>query len=329
MSKRFLIFGILFCLTAATGVFARDSEDFGSKLTPESFKGVFPVEVKTIAVISPASLPDTDAALEAVKLLRAADYKVKIYPHAIAPAGRRKFSSYPVGKRVADFYAAWNDPENDLILCTRGGSGSHALLSKLDWKKLKPRKDVYFLGFSDITTLHCALNLRGYGRCLPGPSLRTLPGLNPEIIPLMKAMLNGGRVGPLKLQTIVPGECSGYPVAGLLNRLELAHRTGEIASTRGKIIFIENIGGNPARIKMQLESLYERKFFDGASGLVFCHFTRCGKKEAVEAVLKQFSSKLNIPVYQGFPFGHLPENLVIDLSRKAVIRDGGIVFEAR
>jgi len=325
---------ILFLLTLIPGIIcaadrpADDPEDFGGKLRPESFRGIFPPEVKTVAVVSPASLPATAPAAEAVKLLREAGYTVRVYPHAFAPAGKKKFSSYPVEKRAADFYAAWNDPENDLILCSRGGSGSDELIQHLDWNRLKKRQDLYFMGFSDITLLHCALSSRGYGRCLPGPTLRNLTGLHPDILPQIRDMLNGRQVGPIKLETLIPGDCSGLPFAGLLNRLEIAHRNGNIPSLRGRIIFIENVRRNPELIRQFLNSMLERNFFDGAAAVVFCHFTRCGTPEEIDALLKEFAPKLKVPVFKGFPFGHHPRNLAIDLSRKAVIRNGEIVFEA-
>jgi len=323
------IFSIFICalVTAGSSAVAADSEALKKILPENSFCGIFPAEVKTIAVISPASLPDTKAAMEAVAMLKAANLKVKIYPHALAPAGAGGKFAYPVAQRAEDFYAAWNDPENDLILCTRGGSGTYKLVEYLNWSRLKPRKELLFMGFSDITSLHCALNRRNMGHLLAGPSLRTLPGLNPQILPQMKRILNGENIKPIKLQPLKSGDCSGMPLAGLLSRLLKAHQSGEIPSSKDRIIFIENIGGNPAKVKEQLEQLRDSKFFDDASGVVFCHFTRCGKRSVINAVLADFAASLDIPVYRGYPFGHHPQNLVIDFNRKAVISKNQITFE--
>ena len=109
---------------------------------------------------------------------------------------------------------------------------------------------------------------------------------------------------------------------------KIAHRNGNIPSLRGRIIFIENVRRNPELIRQFLNSMLERNFFDGAAAVVFCHFTRCGTQEEIDALLKEFAPKLKVPVFKGFPFGHHPRNLAIDLSRKAVIRNGEIVFEA-
>jgi muramoyltetrapeptide carboxypeptidase len=70
-------------------------------------------------------------------------------PHAFVREEGKNHA--PVAEKVADFYAAWNDPEVDMIFCVRGGRGCEELLDNLDWTKLKKRPELYFQGYSDVT----------------------------------------------------------------------------------------------------------------------------------------------------------------------------------
>jgi muramoyltetrapeptide carboxypeptidase len=187
---------------------------------------------------------------------------------------------------------------------------------------------LYFQGFSDITLITCALLAKGYGRPVAGPNAGSMAGLHEPFIRGMKAMYHGEVVGPYELKTLVSGNCSGLPLVGLLDRLSRVSAFDYRPDTRGRIVFIENVGGDPERIRTQLQTLIGRKFFDGAAGVVFCSFVRSGKPKETDAVLKEFAPKFGIPVYCGFPFGHSPDCATVDFSRQVVIKDGELTFPA-
>jgi muramoyltetrapeptide carboxypeptidase len=334
MKKRISVFSDLsasaltFASAAAPACNGGDAEISKERSENElRYDGVFPPEVKTIAFISPASCPDNASHKRGIEFVGMAGYKVRVMPHAFTmPEPER--DSAPLADRLADFYAAWNDPEVDMIICVRGGWGSKELLGKLDWSKLEKRSELYFQGFSDITLITGALLAKGYGRPAAGPNAGSMAGLCDPFIREMKAMYHGEEVGPYKLASIVPGDCSGLPLVGLLDRLSRISVLDYCPDTKGRIIFIENLGGDPERIRTQLQTLIDRKFFDGAAGVVFCHFVRSGKAEEVNAVLADFAPKFGVPVYCGFPFGHSPECATIDFGRKVVIKDGELTFPA-
>ena len=74
-----------------------------------------PPGVKTVACIAPGSYPGTKLHRQGIEILRRAGYKIKVMPHAFV---REKGKNHaPVSGKVADFYAAWNDPEVDMIFC--------------------------------------------------------------------------------------------------------------------------------------------------------------------------------------------------------------------
>ena len=99
--------------------------------------------------------------------------------------------------------------------------------------------------------------------------------------------------------------------------------------TAGRIVIIESVGINAKKISDHLTELLAAGFFKGVCAVVFGHITGTKDKPAnIDAVLKEFTEKVDVPVYTGFPFGHHTKNLVIDFSRPAEIRNDTIIFPA-
>ena len=309
---------------------AGDAELHAEKLQDEQrYKGVFPPGVKTVACLSPASYPGTKMHRRGVELLKKAGLKVKVMPHAFTPPAEKGKTGAPLEDRLADFYAAWNDPEVDMILCVRGGRGCQELLANLDWTKLKPRKDLYLQGYSDVTQITSAMLNKGYGRPVAGPMSGSMAGLEPDCIQEMKAMHHGEQVGPVPVQPVIPGgDCAGLPIAGLLSRFAWVVQSDYCPDTKGRIIFIEGVSSTPENVRKDLQLLIDRKFFAGAKAVVYCHFLRCGDPQQIDAILKEFAPKFGVPVYRGFPFGHSSKCYTIDFSRPVEIKNNTVTFPA-
>ena len=307
---------------------AQDAELHQEKSKQENrFAGVFPPGVRTIACITPASYPGSKLHHRGMELLKKVGYKVKVMPHAFTKPAKGEKTS-PVEGRLADFYAAWNDPEVDMILCIRGGRGCRELLAALDWSKLKKRDDLYLQGYSDVTQITAAMLAKGYGRPVAGPMSGSMSGLQQDCIDEMKAMHHGEQVGPVPVKKMKGGDCSGMAFTGLLSRLAWVAQSDYCPSMAGRIIFIEVVSSTPEKMREDFQTLLDRKFFDGAAGVVFCHFLRSGKPAEMEAAMNEFASKLSVPVYRGFPFGHSAKCYTVDFSRRVEIKDSKVTFLA-
>jgi len=111
----------------------------------------------TIAFIAPAS---GFAALVPHRLEKAKGFfeekgfKVKIYPTATKIDGD---SSDTPENRAKDVNDAFMNEEVKAIICTIGGDSSHEILEFLDFEMIEKNSKI-FCGYSDITTLHFALN---------------------------------------------------------------------------------------------------------------------------------------------------------------------------
>lgn len=330
MAKRIWMCAALAAAMTVPAVPAAESDaELSAETSEDEFRyaGVFPDGVETVACISPASYPGKSRHRRGVELLEKAGLKVKVMPHAFARPEPGKASA-PLADRLEDFYAAWNDPEVDMILCIRGGGGSGELLENLDWSRLGKRPDLYFQGFSDITLITGALLAKGCGHPVAGPMAAGLPGLQDSYIAEMKATHHGETVGPYKVKTLVAGNFSGFPLTGHLKRLVTLAKSDYCPDTRGRVVFIESVHSSPEAIRKHLKTLAGRGFFDGAAGVVFCQFVKCGEKEEVNAVLREMAPELGVPVCRGFPFGHSSRCATIDFRRRVVVEDGLLAFPA-
>lgn len=320
-------------LAAAMALPAAPAAEGDAELSAETsedefrYAGVFPDGVGTVACISPASYPGNPKHRRGVELLEKAGLKVKVMPHAFTGPERGKGSA-PLACRLEDFYAAWNDPEVDMIVCIRGGHGSGELVENLDWDRLEKRPELYFQGYSDITLITGALTAKGCGHPVAGPMAGSMPGMGDSSIRAMKAMFHGEAVGPFEVESLVAGDFSGFPLAGNLERLTRLAGSDYRPDVRGRVVFIEGVRTPPERLREQLRTLVELGFFDGAAGVVFCQFVKCGPKEQVDAVLEEAAPGIGVPVRRGFPFGHSSRSATIDFQRRVVAEGGTVTFPA-
>ncbi|MDD3886830.1 MAG: LD-carboxypeptidase, partial [Victivallaceae bacterium] len=105
-------------------------------VTANLLTGVFPPEIRTVAIVSPAAPPDSAKLDQGIDMAKQAGLKVKVMPHARKWQDSGYSKEVPAAERAADLEQAWLDPEVDLIWCSRGGDWSEKLLPLLDWKKL-------------------------------------------------------------------------------------------------------------------------------------------------------------------------------------------------
>lgn len=148
----------------------------------------------TIAFVAPAS---GLAAIVPHRLERAREeleshgFRVKIYPSVTRTAQENfeieqrgassdgntssaavaidVYSSASPETRARELMDAFRDPEVKAIVCTIGGFTSHELLEHLDFDAIRADPTI-FVGFSDITTLHCALFTQAQLCTFYGPS---------------------------------------------------------------------------------------------------------------------------------------------------------------
>lgn len=298
----------------------------GTETEPKCFAGLFPPEIKTVAVTAPSMPGDAPEKVdECLELLRQAGLNVKVMPHARMnePAVSRN-DIVDVKLRAADFEQAWLDPDVDIILCLRGGWGGIDLIENLDWEKLRTRPDMRVIGFSDVTTIHMAMLHEKAGHPLCGPSLRGLAVADQQSLETFRTVVSGAAPDPLQLTVLRAGDAHGQILAGHLQRLSIMNRTRFKPEADGKVIFTECPRIGASEVTDVWNDLRSDGFFKNCSAVVFGRLNGCGGEE--EAVIRDFAESIPVPVFSGFPYGHTPQNHMLDLRRSVRITAAGQLF---
>lgn len=306
------LLSVLFSLCAA------EKANVSNKLV-----GVFPENIKCIAVLSPASPPNEKLIRQGIAMLEKAGIKVKLMPHAFVKNGKRGAA---VKQRLEDWNAAVNDPEVDMILPTRGGSGAQNLVPLIDWKKFKER-NLVLMGFSNITHLTSAMEFHKAGYPIAGPNLGRLVTATPESLSHLKSVLAKKSPKPIKLVPLREGDASGKAYAGHISMLaaNVAGKCKVIPENR--VIFMECVSRDTAVVSQNFDFLKKNGFFDKASAVILCHFSRLKDAQNRDKMFEDWTSQLKCPVYKGYPYGHENSNYAIDFARTAVIKNNVLYFE--
>jgi len=303
-------------------------------LSVPDLSGCFSDKVKTIGVVMPASIANVRDYAACKAAVAAAGYRVKEAP-------RLDFMKVaPVADRVADFEEMWMDPEVDLVVCVRGGKGAQDLLQKLDWAKLRTRRQ-RVLGFSNITYLLNAMLKENAGCPITGPTFTQFRYLAPQSVTWLGKVLGGEKLPPVKLKPLRGGACSGLPCGGHISMLKGACEMRQLPDATGRVVFLECSVREPAVHEAELDFLAKSGWLNGAAGVVFGNITPGGPKRAKlkgaalkagyvrEAEIKcAFAEKVKCPVFDGYPYGHVPKNFAVDFQRKVSVTAGGtLTFE--
>lgn len=288
----------------------------------------------TIGVVSPASAVDRETLAPGIKLFEDRGYKLKFFPHAFDS------THYLAGSdkdRASDLTAAFNDPECDAVLCSRGGYGCARLLEHLDLPALAATEKM-FIGFSDVTTLHLAFNQLGLVT-FHAPMLLTLSyERQPWVYDSFFNLLAGDATAPSgakKAVSLVDGNASGVVIGGCLCLLCDSIGTKYPLETEGKILIIEDVDENPHRVDALLTHLRNIGLLKKAAGLVFGEFT--GSNETSDPKIGEWKwqdivadrvGDLGVPTVIDFPFGHMKTMLSLPIGIQATLntKSGTLVY---
>ena len=241
-------------------------------------------------------------------------------------------SGYLAGKdpeRASDLMEMFADPEVDGILCLRGGYGSIRLIPLLDFQLIKKNPKV-FIGFSDMTTLHLAFQRLCGFVTFHGPMLATDFGGGATAYTIehfRKAVTAPGVVGEItrpsdgkKVETVVGGRAVGALTGGNLTLVAASLGTSSEIETKGRILFLEEVGEEAYRVDRMLTHLKLAGKFDGVAGVVFGYSTGGATKGVgLLEVLREVLGRVGVPAVYGLALGHEVEKATLPLGVKAVL----------
>lgn len=294
---------------------------FSCLLAVANLAGVFPPEVKTVGVIMPASVlarPKFDSVRAA---LTNAGYRVK-------PAPRLDFRKQaPAADRARDLEDIWLDPEVDLVLCARGGSGAEATIREVDWEKLRARPDQKLLGFSNITMILNAMVKKGVGHPISGSSMSHFTYAAGDTCAWLNRTIAGAPQPPAKLVPLKNGAFSGLPCGGHVALVATGVTNGWACCWKDRVLFLErNASADAKRVRKELETILANPSLAEAAGVVFGDLSIRKGKPADAAELKRFfAEKSPVPVYDGYVYGHVPVSHAIDFRRAVSVTEDGVM----
>ncbi|MBN1899765.1 LD-carboxypeptidase [Candidatus Sumerlaeota bacterium] len=299
----------------------------------------------TIGLIAPSSAPGKVELIEkGMQVLNGQGFKTKLGKNALAKKG---YLSGTDKQKLADFHAMFADPKIDAVICLRGGYGTPRLLRYVDFDLIRKNPKI-FVGFSDITGLHIPLLIKSRLVTFHGPmltsniaheeareySMGSLMRMITEPKPF-GSILPGS--GTKKGKTLNKGKATGTLIGGNLSLLTTFLGTPWDFSTKGKILFIEDVGEANYRIDRLLTHLLNAGKLESAAGIVLGQFsdTECkptadGRPtQTVEEIIHDRLKALKIPIAYGFPFGHEKITATLPLGIKATLdaTKGDLIIE--
>ncbi|CAI8695242.1 S66 peptidase family protein [Burkholderia sp. IT-111MI5] len=280
-----------------------------------------------IKIVAPAGVPDPDGIERGVALLESWGFSVTKGEYL---GGRYRYFSGTTAERAHDLRLALSDPTVDIIWLARGGFGCAHLLEHLPEEIATPK---VLIGFSDATSLFCALSDRPGVRLMHGPTFHSLAmKVDDATRDDIRAVLTGTEREPLKLRHLLgdPATVTGRLCGGNLTVLASMAGTRWSLRARDAIVLLEDVTEFGYRLDRSLTQLRLSGAFDGARAFVLGQFTRCPVPESadftLEEMLVDLLSSWGRPIYAGLPIGHEHRNVTWEYGSHAVIDCGVIHF---
>lgn len=257
-----------------------------------------------------------------VRRLEALGFKVKLDPTCKEQFG---YFSGTDRERAEALNRAFADDSVDGVWCIKGGYGCIRILEYVDWEVIRSHPKA-FIGFSDITTLHLAMNdklgLATYHG--PMPNSDSFPGAYGES--LLHAIAGApdrvlANPDGTPLTCLRSGTAEGELIGGNMSLMAAACGTAYDFDTTGKVVFMEEVGELTYAIDRMLWQMYTAGKFDRCAGIVFGAFTNCRNEYPasgfeLDQVIAQLVEKLHVPVLWGLQAGHISSSLTIPLGRR-------------
>ena len=277
-------------------------------------------ENATIAVVAPASAPQTRSEIEqATEYFESRGHTVVFGPN------HRKVHGYLAGtdeERAADLQWALSEPGIDMVHTLCGGYGAARLHDRIDWDAIGDPRIV--CGFSDITALHLALAAHADWVTFYGPNFLRFTRKRKELTQETAEWFHRafepeplGRVfedpeDPYVL-TVGGGAAEAPLVGGCLTLLCASIGTPFEIETDGCIVMTEDLNTEPYLVDTALNHLVGAGKLENAAGFVFGTDVELKNQTipeepestlSIEEMLDELIAPLGIPAIANVPVGH-------------------------
>jgi len=267
----------------------------------------------TIGIATPASLYDRELFEAGLAILRQWGYFPQLGRRGIR---KKRYLAGSDSERAEELMDLFQDPTIKAILCARGGYGAMRLLDRLDYPALGKQPKM-FIGFSDITVLLLACFRQAHLLTFHGPMVTTLARLTAASRDQFRFTLRGVFLESLPLPR--QGKINGGRAQGLLlggNLTLLAHLIGTSFEPDWDqaILFVEDDGEPGYRLDRLFVHLRLSGVLGRIKGLLLGRLSGPGLMKKDFEVIRETFAGLDIPIWQGLPFGHGRQNWTLPVG---------------
>lgn len=273
----------------------------------------------TIGIVCPAGAMPAAKAETCIKVLKQWGYKVKV---GMTLGHEYNYFSGTDEERLTDLQTMLDDKEVKAVLCGRGGYGTNRIIDAIDWKAFK-KNPKWIIGFSDITVLHSYLFTKLKTASLHAPMAAAFNDdgfKNPYVQSLKKALSGKPAIYKAAGHSFNrKGTAAGQLLGGNLSLL--AHQVGTLSDidTRGKILFIEDVGEYLYNVDRMMIQLQRSGKLNGLKGLIVGGFsdmkdTTTPFGQTVEELIWDKVKAYSYPVCFHFPVSHDKENFALKVG---------------
>ena len=297
----------------------------------------------TFAIISPASAPKPEKLDRGLDYLRSKGFKIKEGPNL---RGKNKYLAGHGPEQMTDIHWAFEDDSIDAIICSRGGYGTPRFLDDLNYE-LIAQHPKFFIGYSDITALQCALavetGLVTISGVMAAVEMAAEEGIDPyteqvfwDLIskPMRGQVLNNPSDMPHAI--LSPGMGEGPLVGGCLSLFNNLMGTPYFPDVTGGIMVLEDIGENAQHLDRMLSQFKMAGFFHGEdriNGLMLGQFIDTwenGDEDdfLLDELVRDIIGKVDFPIVSGLAYGHGMRKMTLPLGAQVSMNgnDGSLTI---
>lgn len=289
----------------------------------------------TIGLVCPAGYMEAEKVQTCIQTLKDWGYQVKV-GNTIGSSSGTYFSGSDE-ERLTDLQQMLDDEEVKAVMCARGGYGTGRIIEDIRFKKFR-KNPKWIIGYSDITVLHLHLYSNYYISSLHSPMAAAFNdgGHSNPYVTSLKDVLEGKKIK----YTCSPhdfnrrGEAEGELVGGNLALLAHLQGTGSDVKTKGRILFIEDVGEQLYNIDRMMHQLKRSGKLSKLAGLVVGIFSDVKDTErpfgqTTQEIIWEVIKEYDYPVCFDFPVSHTDLNytLKIGVEYKLRITNSKVVLE--
>ena len=269
-----------------------------------------------IGMVCPSGFMAADKVRDCIQTLQQWGFEVK--------AGRTVGSQFHYfsgtdDARINDLQMMLDDERIRAVFCARGGYGLSRIIDKIDFTAFQ-KNPKWIIGFSDVTILHAHLYSNFNTASLHAPMAAAFSdggSKNEYVRSLLHALQNVPSAYQCEANSLnIQGIATGELVGG--NLCLLAHLIGSRSSidTRGRILFIEDVGEYIYSIDRLMQQLKRAGLLSNLAGLIVGSFSDMKDTTipfgatAYDAIYEAVKA-CHYPVCFNFPVGHTNKNLAL------------------